>query len=726
MYRITAILIVLLLLTVMPVLPAVQGQTLPDTPEILWDNWGVPHIFSPTNEGLFYAFGWAQAQNHGDLILKLYGQARGRAAEYWGADYLDGDRQVRTVGIPQQALWGYGHLPAEFRRYVNAFAQGINDYVAAHPDRIGEPWKRVLPVTGPDILGHGVRVLRYTFISRLAFSVAADWAVGKLEAQPDRSALVDAFTAGSNAWAIGPVKSESGHAILVANPHQPWSDLGLWVEAHLVSPEVNVYGAALVGNPILGIAFNDYLGWTHTVNTHDGWELYKLTPGPNGGYLLDGVEQPYQSRQETVLVRQPDGRLVAQPLLIRSSAHGPLIAERADGTALALRVVGEQTYDAAMQWWQMGKARSLQEFEAALRLLYIPMFTIMYADRDGNILHVFNEQVPLRSEGDWAFWNNTTPADRSRPAIIPGDQSKYIWTTFHPYDDLPRVLNPASGWLQNANEPPWTTTLPLALDPADYPPYMSPPAFVWPRPQTSMRLLAEAGTLSYDRLLTLKQSTFVELTRWVLDDLIAAAEESPVELVQRAAEVLKNWDRRADETSVGAVLFAAWAADYLGRFGFSALAVPFDLSDPLNTPRGLVDPIGAVEALQRVAAQLELLRPLGAGIDVPYGSIFRMRVGQYDLPASGTDDMLGTFRTLTFTQEPDLRFKVVAGESYIAIIEFGDTPRAKVLLTYGNATQPGSPHVGDQLEVFAARGYRDAWRTRAEIEANLAERVVFR
>src|SRR5689334_19981550 len=92
-----------------------QDNTLPDKPEILWDTWGVPHIFSPDDTGLFYAFGWAQAHNDGDLILKLYGQARGRAAEYWGADFLDSDKLVRTLGIPQQAVDGYKTLPDEFR-----------------------------------------------------------------------------------------------------------------------------------------------------------------------------------------------------------------------------------------------------------------------------------------------------------------------------------------------------------------------------------------------------------------------------------------------------------------------------------------------------------------------------------------------------------------------------------------------------------------------------------
>lgn len=690
---------------------AAQNVALPDSPEILWDSWGVPHIFSPTNEGLFYAFGWAQAQNHADLILRLYGEARGRAAEYWGEDYLESDQRIRTLSIPQQAAEGYAALDDEFRAYVEAFADGINDYAMGHSERIAAAMQAVLPITPQDIIAHGIRVLRYEFVARRGLNALDEWQAGEL---------------GSNAWAVGPSRSANRKAMLVINPHQPWFGLGLWVEAHLVGPQTDLYGAALVGNPFIGVGFNPYLGWAHTVNTQDGWDLYQLTLTP-GGYLFDGVERAFTTREEIIRVRQADGTLIDVPLTFRESVHGPVIAERDDGTALALRVVCQQCYRAGEQWWAMGNAANLTEFEDALRMLQIPMFTVMYADRDGNILHVFNAQVPVRSEGDWAFWNNTTPVQPNNPAVLPGDTSRYLWDyVYHPYEELPRVLNPQSGWLQNANEAPWTTTLPYALDPADYPAYMAPPPFIWPRPLVSMRLLHDDPSITFEELVTYKQSTFIELTNWVLDDLIAAAEGSEEEIVRRAVEALRAWDRQANADSVGAVLFALWAQAYIEPIGFDAFATPWDVNDPLNTPRGLADPAAAVAALQRVARQLEALRALGGGIDVPWGNVFRLRYGQVDLPANGAPDLLGSFRTLTFEPDRDLRFRPVQGDSFIAVVEFGETVRAKVLLAYGNATQPGSPHVGDQLELFSRKELRDAWLTREEIEANLSERVVLR
>jgi acyl-homoserine-lactone acylase len=195
------------------------------------------------------AFGWAQMQSHGNLILRLYGQARGRAAEYWGDKYLELDRWVRTMGIPPRSESWYKAQELTFRKYLDAFAAGINSYAQEHPDLIDDKVKVVLPITGVDLLAHTQRVLNFTFV-----------------VDPYSVAGVNLPKPGSNGWAIAPSHSANGNAMLLANPHLFWSDLFLWYEAQLNAPGINVYGAGLVGIPVLSIAFNDHLGWTHTVN----------------------------------------------------------------------------------------------------------------------------------------------------------------------------------------------------------------------------------------------------------------------------------------------------------------------------------------------------------------------------------------------------------------------------------------------------------------------------
>lgn len=710
--RLFALLIVLLWL-----LPA-HAQEGAARAEILWDEWGVPHIYAEDFESLLYGFGWAQARNHGDLILRLYGEARGRAAEYWGEAFRASDVQMHTLDVPGQGERSYGLLTREYQRAADAFTQGINDYAAAHPEALDPAVLQVLPVTTPDVLAHGLRVLRYGFLSRRGWAAAQRWeasGVAWLEPAPEM---------GSNGWAIAPSRSASGHALLMANPHQPWEGFGLWIEAHLNAPGVHAYGAALVGQPVLGIAFNENLGWTHTVNTVDGWDLYELTLREEGGaYILDGVERPFRLREQTLKIRQEDGTLREETLLLRESIFGPVVALR-DGRALALRVIGADTTRGTMQWWEMAKAQNFDEFMTALRHLWVPMFTVLYADREGNILSLFNAQVPRRVEGDWDFWFGFTVLG-GQANILPGDTARYLWTEYHDFEELPLVVNPPGGWVQNANEPPWTMALdPQVLDAVDYPAYMAPPPYSWPRPSQSFRLLMEDESITFDELRDYKFSTFVELTIPVLDELIAAAQASEDVRAQQAAEVLANWDRRMDAESRGAILFARWAQVYVEPIGFDLFREQWHIDDPLNTPFGLADAEAAAAALAQVAGELELTRLLGGGMDAPFGQFFRMRAGEVDLPASGTPDVLGSMSTLNYAAADGLRFVPVQGDSYIALVEFGETVRAEVLLTYGNSTQPGSPHVGDQLALFAARELRLALFTRADVEANAVAREV--
>ncbi|HEY9872001.1 MAG TPA: penicillin acylase family protein, partial [Candidatus Obscuribacterales bacterium] len=249
--------------------------------EILWDTYGVPHIYGKDTKGLFRAFGWAQMHSHGDLILRLYGQGRGKAAEYWGKEYVDSDRWVRTMGVPERAQEWYQSQNKDFRSNIDAFAEGINAYAKEHPELIDDAVEAVLPVSGVDILAHYQRVLNFTFV------VDPDTVAGITNADKSK---------GSNGWAIAPSRSASGKAMLLANPHLPWSDLYLWYEAQLIAPGVNAYGATLVGLPVLEIAFNDFLGWTHTVNTHDGWDAYELKLKDNG-YLWDGKVKAFETQQ---------------------------------------------------------------------------------------------------------------------------------------------------------------------------------------------------------------------------------------------------------------------------------------------------------------------------------------------------------------------------------------------------------------------------------------------
>ncbi len=654
--------------------------------EILWDQWGVPHIFASDDEQLFYAEGWAQAKNHADLLLRLYGQARARGAEYWGESYLDQDRWLATMGVPERAAQWLAAQSPTTRHSLEAFADGINAYCRAHPEAVADEVERVLPVAADDVLAHVQQAIHFTFLINRGAVAAAGRQLGE---------------AGSNAWAIGPQRSASGKALLVANPHLPWSGLFTWFEAQLTAPGLDAYGVTLVGTPFLGIAFNDHVGWTHTVNTLDGADLYTLELAP-GGYRFDGAVKAFEVSTRTLQVRQADGSLRAETLTIRRSVQGPVVSEQGD-KALALRVAGLDQPAMMEQYMAMARAGSLAELERAEARLQMPMFTLMAADDGGHILHLFGGRVPRRPAGAWN-WS----------ASVPGNTAKTLWTETLAYDELPRVLDPPSGWLQNANDPPWTTTFPVALDPDRFPPYVAP-RFMHLRAQRSARMLADDPSLTFDEVVTDKLSTHMELAdRW-LDDLATAVAGSGSPAAERAMAVLAGWDRSADAESRGGVLFEQFANRLL-RGGASPYAVEWRADKPLSTPDGFADPKAAVAALEAAAAEVE---KRWGRLDVAWGEVHRLRLAGRDLPANGGPGQLGIFRVVNFEPAADGRLTAVGGESYVAVTEFGSPLRARALLSYGNASQPGSAHRGDQLELFARKELRPVWRTRAEIAAHL-------
>ncbi|MEE8349571.1 MAG: acylase [Acidobacteriota bacterium] len=676
-----------------------SGCSRPDGAEILWDDWGVPHIYSDNDEDLFYAFGWAQAKSHGDLLLRLYGQARGRGAEYWGERYLAGDQWVRTMGVPARARDWYSDQDNTWQRNLDAFAEGINAYAQEHPDQITDQFKNVLPVDGIDVLAHSQRVILFYFVT-------SPQVLGRIDDEWNQNPTA---SPASNAWAIGPSRSSSGNTLLLGNPHLPWTDLYLFYEAHLVTAEMNTYGATFVGIPTLGIAFNDHLGWTHTVNAHDGDDLYELTL-VDGGYRWDKEVKPFDTREEILKVRQRDGTLMDQKLLVRHSIHGPVVAEK-NGKALALRVVGLQQSKMLAQYWDMGRATSLDEFEAALRGLEIPMFTVMYADQQGHIMHFFGGITPVRPPGvgDWS-------------GIVPGDRSSTLWTKTHTYDELPKVIDPPSGWLQNANDPPWTTTFPVVLDPENFPSYMAPQRMRL-RAQHSALMLMSDDSIDFEEMVEYKHSTHVELADRILDDLLSVAETSTHNRVQEAAQILASWDRRTDADSQGAILFEAFSRELLLSGSDQDIYLHhWDPESPLETPHGLADKARALEAL--LLAANKVIEAYGS-LDVEWGKIHRLRGPDVDIAANGGPGALGVFRAVGFRQMPSGQREAVTGDSFVMAVEFSNPVRAQVLLSYGNSSQPDSTYRGNQLIHFAQKKLRPVWRSREEVEANLESREVF-
>ena len=468
--------------------------------EILWDRWGIPHITAADHASLFYAYGYAQMEAHSELLLRLYAQARGRGAELYGESYLDADRWVRVNGIPARAKeWAVGQSP-DFAPLIGAFVAGLNGWAHEHQTHLSPAAKAVLPLTVEDVYAHCLRVIHY------------DWIISpsKLETRLRRA---DAEVHGSNEWAIAPSFSASGKAMLLSNSHLQWGDIHTYFEVQLTAPGVNSYGAVWVGFPVLRQCFNDYLGWTQTTNNPAESDLYRLTL-KDGGYVLDGQVRPFEVVREAIKVKGTDGALREEVLTVKRTVHGPVVAER-NGLTVAMRVAAIDRPRLFEQFWRMGLAHTLDEWQAAMRMQQLPLFNTAYADRDGHIAYVYNATLPVHPTGDYQFWQG----------VVPGDRSDLISSSIVPYDAIPKVIDPPTGWLQNSNDMPWTSAYPSLLDPSKFAPGFAAPRGITQRAQRGTRILSgyTGKKMTFADVKAGKLSTRVETADQFVDDLVALA-----------------------------------------------------------------------------------------------------------------------------------------------------------------------------------------------------------
>ncbi len=694
---------------------AVLGANRVMASEILWDRWGVPHIYADSEQDLLYAWGWAQMHSHGTLLLEQFGIVRGRAAEYWGEPYLASDRYVWTMGLPQLV-----RELAPGTDVDTSFVDGMNAYARAHPDAFDARLRRVLPITQQDT----VALAFYDeFFNGMVVTPSSMQELRQqfLDGGSVRDVRPGIGLPGSNGWAIGPARSATGHALLLVNPHAPWPSLTdarhlLFFETHVILPDVDFYGAGLIGLPAFVVGFNRDLGWTGTsAPTFDFVDAYELSVR-DGGYAFDGGVVPFEVEEVDLEVREADGTTRVEPLTVRRSVHGPVLAQAGNrALAVTFPLPGAQEVTSP-QLWAMMHAHNVDDFLASLEPQNLFAFNFLYADREGTILYALNGIFPDRP-----------PGDHDWSGLLPGDTSATLWRGTLPFDAMPVVVNPDSGHVQSSNETPhfaaWPSVVPMQDAPADWP---APDA--WPRTRRSLALLEGQARFTPEDVMRLKFDTRSGLADQVLDTVLAVGRSYGSPEAVAAVDVLEAWDWTFDADSVGAVLFAFWAMHYdatiLGgtRFPTDAFAVPFDPMDPVGTPSGLADPGKAVEALEFATRAVQ--QTFGS-LQVPWGAFVTFRVGDVSLPGFGAPpEAFGVFSPNFAAPTSAGPLATVAGDTWVAVVEFGDVPTAWAVLPYGNATQPGDPHVGDQLALYAGKAFRPVWTDRADVEANLERREI--
>ena len=578
--------------------------------------YGVPHIKADTLEAVAFGFGYCQAEDHLENVMHSMLRARGElAVNFGGTDNVEIDFANRQFRVRRRAVETYHLLDPDFRSMLEGFAAGMNYYVELHRDEVPE-W--IPTISGHDVASHGMTgVMRFAFNRR---RIVREF----LRSQGDETAARDPQLSedllGSNMWALAPSRTTSGNTMLMGNPHQAWSQVATYYEAHLTVPGVlNFYGSTFVGRPVLTTGWNDNLGWSHTVNYPDLEEIYELDIDPKrpNNYLFDGSSVPMESEAVTIVEKTDKGPRSQR----RTFWHTPLgpVVHRTETHAYVLRSASYDEFRFYQQWLRLAQSKDFDQFRAALDIAAIPMFNICYADRDENIYYLWNGTIPDMPHA----------ANLHQPVAVAS--SDEIWTRFHPIDQLPQLLNPKGGYVHNCNSAPYLTNLHEPLPRENYPDHF-PANRLSLRSQHSLALIHNDRKFSLEDVRDEKHSQRMLLADRVKDDLVAAVRSSDVSTeVRQAAEVLDRWDNTTRADSRGGVLFKLWWNTYAPGRG-EGFAVAWNEDEPVTTPRGLADASRAVETF---AVAVKDTKDRFGAVDVAWGEVHRVRKGDVDLPMSG-------------------------------------------------------------------------------------------
>jgi acyl-homoserine-lactone acylase len=644
------------------------------------DEFGVPHIQADSEEAAALAHGYAVAEDHGEQLARAFLRARGAQASVFGPEFVEQDVRVHTLRIPEIAAERFRELPPFMQAIVNAYAAGYNRYLAKH--RAAMPaW--ATPVTGVDVLAHCRTLLLLDFA---------------LDLRPWNG--VETRSGASTMWATAPSLSQSGHAMLMANPHLPWNGPNLFHEVHITVPGViDISGATFIGTPVVTIGFNAALGWSHTVNRFDSDDVYRLTlDASRTSYQYDGRWLPLQTQSFDLEVKTDSG-ILKHRQTAQWSHYGPIIKVEG-GKALAFKSPNLHAVNFLTQYNAMAKAASLQAFIAAVNMQQLPTFNIAYADKSGSIWYLFNGRIPIR------------PAGYDFGKIVPGDTYRSEWFTVRPLSELPQLLNPTSGYIQNSNDAPWYANLEQTIDRKPFAGYLPDDGVTW-RGEESLKILSTQKALTLERLIDHKFDSTLVIADRIKAELIAALGADA--RWREGVRVLQAWDNTLEPASRGSVLFGWWWHDYSG-----AVQRPFktrwSATDPHATPAGLADVRAAVAAFGRTVKAMT--NTFGA-LDVAWGDVHRVKRGTLDLPVGGGES---TLRNVTYTRTPDGKGLASGGDTYVLAVEFAETPRAYTVITYSQASDPRSPYFNNQLALYANKQLKRAWFSAQDVDAHTIRR----
>jgi penicillin amidase/acyl-homoserine-lactone acylase len=679
--------------------------------KILRDTYGVPHIYGHTDADAAYGLAYAHSEDDFLTIQQVLMAARGKLATVYGKDSAPADYLVQFLRVWDVVDAEYEKLSPGTRKIVEAYADGLNVYAAHHPN---EALPGLFPVNGKDIVAASVEKSPLFFgldetIGHL-FGDNPEPAPTPTQVSTNHFFAMSPFTESpnveynSNEFAIAPSRTSDGQTYLDVNSHQPYTGPVAWYEAHIHSDEGwDMVGGTFPASPVIIHGHNRVLGWAFTVNHPDLVDVYRLTINPENPnqYMFDGEWCDLEVRQAKLTVKLIGNLKITVKRETLWSVYGPAL--RNQGHTYAIRYGDIGTAGIWEQLYRMNKATNFQEWQDAMRLRQLPMFNAAYADKTGTIYYLYNGVIPVRDPNyDWTGY-------------LPGDTSKTLWTDYIPFDDLPQVLNPPSGFIQNGNGSPFRTTLGAGNPyPSRYSPTLGIDTDISNRSLRMLELFGSDDSITPEELVQYKFDM-----KYSKDSIVAnfvdmlSNTKMPTPETARAQEVIRNWDMSTNPENPGAAVMV---------YTLNALSVKYPGSIQLSKLGQ-----GNVNASMLMDAFTEAVTTLNTKfgkLDMPWGDVNRLMRGTVDLPIGGGPDILhATYGSL----QDDGRLKITDGDSYVLLVIWdkdGNVSSMSVHQFGSNTLHEDSPHYADQAPLMANRQLKPVWFDEAEIRKHLEREYV--
>ena len=658
------------------------------------DVWGVPHVFGKTDADAAFGMAFAHAQDDIKNLTDNISLYRAEMGLKQGLKGVVSDYLIKALKIREMVVEGYeAKLSSQVREVIEGYVAGLNYWVDLHPNR---DYQALFPITKYDIVsGFVIQNLFFSGVVSAIEKLQSMEAPGSKRIAMNQNTIIQSadLVLGSNAFAVGPTKTDDGSTRLIINSHQPLEGSLAWYEAHITSEEGwNMMGGLFPGSPFIFVGFNDDLGWGFTVNKPDLTDVYTLEINPKNKnqYLLDGLWVDFDIRTLKLPTKLFGPFRWTIRRKAKHSAHG-LVFETKSGV-YAVRFAGMNDIGQVEQWYRMNKSTSMEEWLEAMRIRSIVSFNTVYADRKKNILFLHNAASPVREESiDW-----TQPVD--------GTKSALIWNKMVPLEQLPLIINPTSGWLASNNQDPFKVTSEESnLNPEDYSKTLGLQTRMTNRAYRALELFNGYDVVSEETLLDIKfdhQYSLDSRSYKYIETIFKEIFEDTD--LQEAQAVLKRWDLKTNLDNRSAtlgtcVLGPEWLAEQNDQDPPKPLSVFKKCVKDINKSFKRIDPLWSERNL-----------------------LFR---GDKRVPVQGGPD---TLRAIYGKVQENGQLRAVAGDGLVVLVEWdaNGVLTSKSIHQYGSATQDEtSVHFDDQMMLYANEQMKETFFDTVELEKHTETKI---